>query len=53
VNKREEEKEEKDEEKTRYYAHDVEGNNISLNFLYIFLVMYSHVGISRNVFLVC
>jgi len=36
---------EEDEEEVRYYAHDVESNNISLNFLYIFLVMYSHVRI--------
>jgi len=37
VNKREEEGK-KEEEEARYYAHDVEGNNISLNFLYIFSV---------------
>jgi len=43
VNEREEEgkkeeEEEEEEEEARYYAHDVEGNNISLNFLYIFSV---------------
>ena len=45
VNEREEEGEEKEEEEATYYAYDVEGNNISLNFLYIFFVMCSHVRI--------
>jgi len=34
INERDKEGEEKEE--ARYYPHDVEGNNISLNFLYIF-----------------
>ena len=37
--KEEEGEEENEKEEARYYALDVEGNNISLNFLYIFLII--------------
>jgi len=36
MNEKEEEGKEEDEKEARYYTHDVEDNNISLNFIYFF-----------------